>query len=73
MTPPHREYWRVWSDGAGRFLIACSGPDREAEDAWLTREEAVAEAATANSQNRMLRQCPTDWRPVHCREVVIDG
>ena len=69
MTPPPREYWRVWSDSAQDYQRDCAAYLVE----YDSYEAALVAAFEDIRDNRMLRQCPTDWRPVHCREVVIDG
>jgi hypothetical protein len=68
VTPPHREYWRVWSDTEQRWHARLS---REPV-AYARIEPAQREARCLNEYHARCGG-PTDWRPVHCREVVIDG
>lgn len=67
MTPPPREYWRVWSDGMRDYDQGC--PDCELIDEHRAAEDAAAQAAWCN--NRSWRG-HADWRPVKVRETVVE-
>lgn len=64
MTPPTIERWRVWSDRAQQWMRDGHWGDRVE---WESREQAQRAADEANPHEF------GDWRPVHCREVVVDG
>ncbi len=68
MTPPHREYWRVWSDSAQEWHVLLS----QEPIAYVRIESAQRDAWCLNEYHARCGG-PTDWRPVYCREVVIDG
>lgn len=69
MTPPPREYWRVWSDGLGDY----EADENDVPIECYSLEDAQRRANQSNETARMMRWRHADWRPVHCREVVIDG
>lgn len=75
MTPPPREYWRVWSDSAQDFLHEgyCYECGEDLERRYVDERNAQLDADSANRVARIERRPIADWRPVHCREVVIDG
>lgn len=59
MTPPPREYWRVWSDGLGDY----EADEDDVPIEFYSLEDAQRAANSSNETARLLRRCPTDWRP----------
>lgn len=77
-TIPTREYWRVWSEVRREFVCDYrSNCEHLAE--WPERDGAQKEADRVNAIDRAQRKkfgrhdlWPADYRPVLCREVVVE-
>ncbi|MBK8172818.1 MAG: hypothetical protein IPK60_21120 [Sandaracinaceae bacterium] len=67
MTPPAVEYWRVWSDSAGRYADICSECD-----SVVNAEDGVSAGLLVAYYNRRNWRGYADWRPVRVRETVVD-
>lgn len=67
MTPPVVEYWRVWSDSAGRYADICSECD-----SVVNAEDGVSAGLLVAYYNRRNWRGHADWRPVRVRETVVE-